>query len=97
MDVLKFGGTSVANATNIKQSVSIFTQPKYSNAIVVVSALSGVTDLLIQAAVDASISNGSYIETLTHIKQKHITCVRELIENDNANSIETVELHFSEL
>ena len=97
MDVLKFGGTSVANSTNIKQSVSIFTQAKYSNAIVVVSALSGVTDLLIQAAIDASISNGSYLETLTHIEQKHIVCVNELIENNNADCIEMVEQHFSEL
>ena len=97
MDVLKFGGTSVANASNIKQSVSIFTQAKYSNVIVVVSALSGVTDLLIQAAIDASISNGSYLETLTHIEQKHITCVNELVENNNADCIEMVEQHFSEL
>ena len=97
MDVLKFGGTSVANATNIKQAASIFTQAKYSNVIVVVSALSGVTDLLIQAAIDASISNGSYLETLTHIEQKHIVCVNELIENNNADCIEIVEQHFGEL
>jgi bifunctional aspartokinase / homoserine dehydrogenase 1 len=97
MDVLKFGGTSVANATNIKQSVSIFTQVKYSNAIVVVSALSGVTDLLIQAAIDASISNGRYLETLTKIEQKHIVCVNELLEKDNTDCIEMVEQHFSEL
>jgi maltodextrin utilization protein YvdJ len=97
MDVLKFGGTSVANATNIKKSISIFTQAKYSNSIVVVSALSGVTDLLIQTAIDASISNGNYLETLFHIEQKHISCVNELIEKDNADCIEMVEQHFSEL
>ena len=97
MDVLKFGGTSVANATNIKQTVSIFTQPKYSNSIVVVSALSGVTDLLIQAAVDASISNGKYIETLTHLQQKHTDCVLELIPTSNNNALQVIQEQFAEL
>ncbi len=97
MDVLKFGGTSVANATNIKQTVSIFTQAKYSNAIVVVSALSGVTDLLIQAAIDASISNGKYIETLNHLEQKHIDCVVALITNNNDKALKTVQENFTEL
>jgi len=97
MDVLKFGGTSVANATNIKQTVSIFTQPKYSNSIVVVSALSGVTDLLIQTAIDASISNGKYLESIAHLEQKHIDCVLELIPTNNSNALQIVQEHFSEL
>jgi len=97
MNVLKFGGTSVANATNIKLTVSIFTQEKYQNSIVVVSALSGVTDLLIQAAVDASISNGKYIETLNHIEQKHIDCVVELIAANNTEALKTVQENFIEL
>ncbi|MCX6210738.1 MAG: bifunctional aspartate kinase/homoserine dehydrogenase I, partial [Bacteroidetes bacterium] len=97
MNVLKFGGTSVANATNIKQTVSIFAQEKYQNSIIVVSALSGVTDLLIQAAVDASISNGKYIETLNHIEQKHIECVVELIADKNSEALKTVQENFIEL
>ena len=97
MNVLKFGGTSVANSTNIKQTVSIFTQEKYSNSIVVVSALSGVTDLLIQAAVDASITNGTYIDTLLHLEQKHIDCVVELITSKNDDVVNLVKGHFSEL
>jgi aspartokinase/homoserine dehydrogenase 1 len=97
MDVLKFGGTSVANANNIKQTVSIFTQPKYSNAIIVVSALSGVTDLLIQTAIDASISNGKYLETLAHLEQKHIDCVLELIPINNSSALQIVKEYFAEL
>jgi aspartokinase/homoserine dehydrogenase 1 len=97
MNVLKFGGTSVANSTNIKQTVSIFTQAKYNNSLVVVSALSGVTDLLIQAAVDASISNGKYIETLNHIEQKHLDCVTELILQNNNVVLLEVQEYFIEL
>jgi len=97
MNVLKFGGTSVANANNIKQTVSIFTQTKYINSIVVVSALSGVTDLLIQTAIDASISNGKYIETIAHIEQKHIDCVIELIPTNNNKALLDVQESFTEL
>lgn len=97
MNVLKFGGTSVANSTNIKKVIEIISQPKYDNSIVVVSALSGVTDLLIQAAVDASISNGHYIETLNHLEQKHIECVVELIPVNNETALKIVQENFTEL
>lgn len=97
MDVLKFGGTSVANSTNIKKVVDIISHPRYSNSIIVVSALSGVTDLLIQAAVDASISNGKYIDSLEHLEQKHIDCVVELIPANNANALQMVSENFMEL
>ena len=50
MKVLKFGGSSVANAENIQKVVSIVKQTQYTNAIVVVSALGGVTDSLISLA-----------------------------------------------
>jgi aspartokinase/homoserine dehydrogenase 1 len=47
MKVLKFGGTSVANAQNIKLVLDIVqNQAKQDQLIVVVSALSKVTDLL---------------------------------------------------
>ena len=49
MLVLKFGGTSVANAQNIKLVADIVQQKKDSQKIaVVVSACSGVTDQLVQ-------------------------------------------------
>ena len=50
MKVLKFGGTSVANAENIQKTVNIIkrsSEPK----IVVVSALGGVTDQLIKTGI----------------------------------------------
>ncbi|HUM65892.1 MAG TPA: aspartate kinase, partial [Chitinophagaceae bacterium] len=58
MQVLKFGGTSVANAENISKVVSIVKDKvKSGKTIVVVSALGGVTDLLLHAAVLASEGN----------------------------------------
>jgi aspartokinase/homoserine dehydrogenase 1 len=46
MKVLKFGGTSVANAQNIKLVLDIVQNQAKQELIVVVSALSKVTDLL---------------------------------------------------
>ena len=51
MQVFKFGGTSVANADNINKVVAIVKESvKKDITIVVVSALGGVTDLLLTAA-----------------------------------------------
>ena len=55
MQVLKFGGTSVANAENISKVVAIVKETvKKDKTIVVVSALGGITDLLLNAAASAS-------------------------------------------
>lgn len=51
MKVLKFGGTSVANAENIKLVLDIvINKAQDEKLVVVVSALSKVTDLLHLAA-----------------------------------------------
>jgi bifunctional aspartokinase / homoserine dehydrogenase 1 len=45
MKVLKFGGTSVGSAANIKKVKEIVLQQK-EDTIVIVSAIGGVTDLI---------------------------------------------------
>ena len=51
MKVLKFGGTSVANAQNIKLVLEIVEQKSMQDKLIVaVSAFSGVTDLLLKIA-----------------------------------------------
>ena len=61
MKVLKFGGTSVANATNIKLVLQIIGQENKSNRLaVIVSALSGVTDLLLSASKKAALKDSDY-------------------------------------
>ncbi|HBK83658.1 MAG TPA: hypothetical protein DDZ41_08695, partial [Flavobacterium sp.] len=70
MLVLKFGGTSVANAQNIKLVVNIIAQKSQKNKLaVIVSALSGVTDLLIKASNLAASKNESYTLTLLEIEK----------------------------
>ena len=80
MQVLKFGGSSVANADNILKVIDIVKQAAAKDrTIVVVSALSGVTDLLLHAATLAAKGDESYKEKLSVVEQKHLDAVKQLI------------------
>ncbi len=80
MQVLKFGGTSVTNAENINKVVAIVKESvKRDTTVVVVSALGGVTDLLLDAAALAADGNELYKEKLSTIELRHIDAVKQLI------------------
>ena len=80
MQVLKFGGTSVANAENISKVVDIVKETiKKDKTIVVVSALGGITDLLLNAAASASSGDETFKEKLLVIEQRHMEAVKQLI------------------
>ena len=53
MKVVKFGGTSVGSAANIRKVRDIVLSQK-EDAVVVVSAVNGITDLILNAAQTAS-------------------------------------------
>jgi bifunctional aspartokinase / homoserine dehydrogenase 1 len=79
MRVLKFGGTSVANAKNIKLVTSIVKDKLSSPVIVVVSALGGTTDALINCGTLASEGNEEYKAILHQLELRHFETVKELI------------------
>lgn len=80
MQVLKFGGSSVANAENIKKVLTILQQKTAQNKmIVVVSALGGITDLILQCSKMAAAGDAEYKTHLQEIEQRHLQAVRELI------------------
>lgn len=80
MRVVKFGGTSVANADNIKLVLNIVTQKAEKEPIVVVvSALSKVTDLLLLAATKAAQNDESFKEIVQEIEKKHLDTLKQLI------------------
>ena len=99
MQVLKFGGTSVANAENIKKVITIVSDAiKKEPTIVVVSALGGVTDLLLDAATLASQGKETYIEKLNLIEQRHKDCINNLIsESAKSPLIQMLEKACTEL
>ena len=79
MKVLKFGGTSVANAKNISQVKNIVASNGDKKIVVVVSALGGITDLLLTTANLASDQNKEYRIYLKEIEERHIQTIKELI------------------
>tara|TARA_R110001583_G_scaffold179425_1_gene336228 strand:- start:2566 stop:5010 length:2445 start_codon:yes stop_codon:yes gene_type:complete len=88
MKVLKFGGSSVASSENINKVISIVKESSYkNNVVVVVSALGGITDLLLKAGKLACIGDENYIHSFKTIEEKHLTIVKELIPVSNQSSV----------
>jgi len=80
MKVLKFGGTSVANAQNIKLVLDIvLNKAKQDKLIVVVSAFTKVTDLLVLASQKAASNDESFKEVVAKIEKNHLDAIKELI------------------
>ena len=89
MQVLKFGGSSVANAKNINSVVAIIQQAVKNDdtIIIVLSALGGITDALLEAATLASTGDILYKEKLHLIEQRHLNTVKDLIPLDQQSSV----------
>jgi len=88
MQVLKFGGSSVSNAENINKMVAIIKNIKDKDkTIVVVSALGGTTDALINSVVTASNGDDNYKEKLKEIEHRHLEAVKDLIPVAQQSSV----------
>lgn len=80
MQVLKFGGTSMASAAAIRQVIRVVQGKAGSGPlVVVVSAMSGVTDLLLGAARLAAVQNEGWRDQLREIEYRHLAAVQELL------------------
>ena len=80
MQVLKFGGSSVKNAENINKVIAIVKEKtRTDKTIVVVSALGGITDILLQCSQLAAEGNERYKEKLQEAEQRHLQAAKELI------------------
>ncbi len=77
MKVLKFGGTSVGSAANIKR-VKDIVQAQQDDVVVVVSALGGVTDKILKAATNAASGTNNFHTELTEIRTQHDETIKEL-------------------
>lgn len=86
MEVYKFGGSSLADSKRIKGVCDIVINNRVE--VVVLSAMKGVTNLLIEAANYAEQGNKTYKECLTEIKTKQTTAIKELFP---AKSVEDIE------
>lgn len=89
MIVLKFGGTSVASADRLRSVKEILLKyfDNEDRVIVVVSAFSGVTDLLISSADLAESGDDTYIDKIDSFFQKSHTIAKDLLSDESYNKI----------
>src|SRR5271154_6598132 len=86
LQIMKFGGTSVANAACILNVSKIIRKAVTENhVVVVVSAMAGVTDKLVEAAARAEAEDGkSATAILDDLKKQHFAAVGMLIPEGGA-------------
>src|SRR4026207_1460163 len=83
--VMKFGGTSVADAAAFENVARIVAAARDASPVVVVSAMSGVTDSLLAAATTAIENNSNNaIASLEKTFRRHEAVARELLSNGEA-------------
>ena len=78
MKVIKFGGTSVGSANSIL-SVKRIVEAVEEPVIVVVSALGGITDKLINTSKMAAAGDAAYENEFREIVYRHVEMIKEVI------------------
>jgi aspartokinase/homoserine dehydrogenase 1 len=79
--IMKFGGTSVGMTTGLTQLLSIvlYERERWQRLLLVVSALEGVTDALIEAAHLAQLSNRrGYRRIVATLRTRHLALIEHL-------------------
>lgn len=89
MKVLKFGGTSVGTAESLTNVKQIVTACK-GQVIVVVSALGGVTNQLIQMADLAEAHSDEWESILEQVKARHMSVIDAVVPDDRKAQCKTV-------
>jgi len=84
LQVMKFGGTSVGNAECIARAARIIAQgAREGRCVAVVSAMSGVTNRLIEAAKTAQAGNGSgAVSVLEALRAQHEAALASLVKSE---------------
>ncbi len=80
--VMKFGGTSVGSTRAIQQvlEICLVERQKWDNLVVVISAMSGVTDILLESSRDATLGHSeTYHQAAKELRQKHFQVVEALL------------------
>jgi aspartokinase/homoserine dehydrogenase 1 len=98
MNVLKFGGTSVGSQESINALISLLKPNAQSeNPVVVLSAMSGVTNTLLEMAENAR-NLQEYSAALKEVEEKHFKVIRALLPASAQNPVLTkLKIFFNEL
>jgi bifunctional aspartokinase / homoserine dehydrogenase 1 len=99
MKILKFGGSSVANADNIRKVFSILKSQESDNGFAVIfSAFGGVTEVLLNCAERANKGDLGYVEEVKKLEERHYELLKSFIPIQLQSSVMTyVKVRFNEL
>lgn len=100
MQVLKFGGSSVANAENMLKAADIIAKAvERDRTIVIGSAISGCTDTLIRIGhLAASGDSEGYLKLIDSLQEQHIEIIKALLPYEkHADSIKDCDKTFDYL
>ena len=103
--VMKFGGTSVGSAEAIERAAGLIrhTLESWPQVVVVASAMSGVTDLLLKGANTAAAGDADTYKNVTRkLRQKHFNAIATLLNDGEDQSQVSAEIrhlidHFQRL
>ena len=99
MKILKFGGTSVGSVESIGKLLQIIEkeQKQSGNPVIVLSAMSGVTNLLSSMA-DIAAQGGTFSNELRELEERHFDVIKELLAVPKQNPVFTkLRILFNEL
>ena len=98
MKVIKFGGSSVANAGNIEKVIEIVkTAVETNSCVVVLSAMQGTTDALIEIGKLAELGDESFRSKIDKISEKHAQALALLVGQKPDELIELIKNFVSDL
>ena len=100
--IMKFGGTSVGSVQAIQQVIKIARGAKtdWQNVAIIVSAMSGVTDKLLNGAKSAAAGDDNIAGAIAgEVREKHLRALQELAPNASheRDTIETLLADFVSL
>jgi len=91
--VMKFGGTSMGSAERIRRAAELALKEKaHRPVLVVVSAMAGITDLLIDTLKHAEVGDREGVEKrLRQLEERHVTTCEELLPREHrAEALEEI-------
>jgi len=96
MIIMKFGGTSVGNAKTILNAAEIVKSRAEYNPLVVVSAVGGVTDKLVELShLLCNNKFDNFVKLFAEIRDMHLSLITELQLDKNKLLIENIEEIFT--
>lgn len=81
--VHKFGGTCMGTSKRIQSVADIVLSDSSERKLIIVSAMSKVTDMMYDLVNKASSRDDSYISALDSVFEKHMSTAKDLLDGEN--------------